>query len=91
MVLFIEANPNTLKYVPICCRKQRDYHRARRMINNLVINRILKRSRSILQLLARYGFGLRIGFESLIKALMIRKFHMRLLLNWEYMLEDWEF
>lgn len=52
-VLFMEANATTLKSVANCCKRHRDYFRARRMVNHLVVNRLLKSSRSTLPLEAR--------------------------------------
>lgn len=51
--LFVEATGSTLKYMAICCKKQRDYPRARRMVNHLVVNRQLKPSQPTRSLEAR--------------------------------------
>lgn len=42
IILFVESSASTLKYLAVGCKEQRDYSRARRMVNNLVVSRFLK-------------------------------------------------
>lgn len=91
LALFIETNPSTLKYVASCCKKQRDYLRARRMVNHLVVNRLLKPSRSTLSLSARLKVKVNDWIQISNQKLDDSEILHEILIHWEYMLGNWEF
>lgn len=80
LILFFEASTSTLNYIASCCKKQRNYYRARRMVNNMVVNRLLKSSRSVLSLedrwMVRINDWIRIT-KGKKKISMIQRFHIR--------------
>lgn len=46
----MDSSPNKIRYLASCCKKRREYAQARRMVNSLVVTRLLQESRSTLKL-----------------------------------------